>query len=446
MNINEPDRCLECGAKTKNPFCEVHNTLRNRTLHHLFSPFQVCPVGWQLTMMERLFGKNWSRVLIKAGRGVGKSKFADMFALIELLYAKKPQFILIVSVSADVSMEHISWIRSQLLNLDTTYELPKTKDSMSEIILSTGSRIKSIPQSEKTRVGYHPTLKIIDELSRISEDFYDMVIRPMGRSLGAREIIISTPYGESGAFGRLYNSRPADLEIYDIGVEDCWWIDEEQLARERETSPTEAIFQQEFLGNFQPSSNNVFPTESIRACVSSEPFRLKPQDVSIGVDFGRKRDHTAIVIYDLATSSIYYAKRLPLGTDWETQIRHIREILSAYPGSPVYIDGTGIGDVLSEALSDFNVTPVVFTAQNKNKMVSRMQFLLDAKKIKIYGVPDLVSELEHFQYLDKNKQKTGASSGFHDDLVCAALLAISHSNVYGGAPNPPDVNSWSVIV
>lgn len=84
-------------------------------------------------------------------------------------------------------------------------------DTKTMIEFANGSRVVSLPDSEKGIVGFSaPRIIVIDEGARVSEELYNSV-RPMLATGGGSLITLSTPYGNQGWFFRIWDDTAAGV-------------------------------------------------------------------------------------------------------------------------------------------------------------------------------------------------------------------------------------------
>lgn len=189
----------------------------------------------------------------------------------------------------------------------------------------------------------------------------------------------------------------------------------------------------------------------------------------IGVDVGKQRDPTAIVVVEIEVRPVKSTKlrqtteeahylvrslgRIPLGTDYPEVVRQIGRICRGVAnrcGKPpiLSIDATGVGLPVIDLLRASGpvvdrIDAVLFTGSEerveqlelgrvllgKPFMVSRLQALLQFGRIHLPPTSEanaLAQELRDFEIrVDENAhQRSGAfRAGCHDDLVAALGLA-----------------------
>ena len=132
----------------------------------------------------------------------------------------------------------------------------------------------SLPDNQKGVVGFSPTLIIVDEASRVSDELY-LSIRPM-LSLGRCQMVtLSTPFGSRGWFYELWRD-PVRLNAqrwWRITVDHCPRISREFLARER-IEIGDRWFRQEYYCEFVDVADSVFQAESIRHAMTDDVIPL----------------------------------------------------------------------------------------------------------------------------------------------------------------------------
>jgi hypothetical protein len=134
--------------------------------------------------------------------------------------------------------------------------------------LENGSRIVTLPGSEKTIRGFSGTsLLVVDEAARVEDELY-FAVRPMLAVSGGALMMLSTPYGKRGVFFEEWASGRG-WERYEVPARDCPRISEAFLEEERTSLPP-FIFRQEYECSFEDTEDQVFTTELIDRAVTSE--------------------------------------------------------------------------------------------------------------------------------------------------------------------------------
>jgi hypothetical protein len=134
--------------------------------------------------------------------------------------------------------------------------------------LENGSRIVTLPGSEKTIRGFSGTsLLILDEAARVDDELY-FAVRPMLAVSGGALMMLSTPYGKRGVFYEEWTSGRG-WERYEVPARECPRISEAFLEEERSSLPP-FIYRQEYECSFEDTEDQVFTSELIDSALTSE--------------------------------------------------------------------------------------------------------------------------------------------------------------------------------
>jgi phage FluMu gp28-like protein len=134
--------------------------------------------------------------------------------------------------------------------------------------LENGSRIVTLPGSEKTMRGFSgAALLILDEAARVDDGLY-FAVRPMLAVSGGALIMLSTPYGKRGVFFEEWTSG-AGWECYEVPATQCTRIPPAFLEEERTAMP-EWWFAQEYLCEFRETDDQVFTHAMIEGARADE--------------------------------------------------------------------------------------------------------------------------------------------------------------------------------
>jgi hypothetical protein len=134
--------------------------------------------------------------------------------------------------------------------------------------LENGSRIITLPGTEKTIRGFSGvSLLIVDEAARVEDELY-FAVRPMLAVSGGTLIMLSTPYGQRGIFYEEWTGGEG-WERYIVTASECPRIPLGFLEEERKTlGPW--WFAQEFECRFMHTVDQVFATEVIDKAITDE--------------------------------------------------------------------------------------------------------------------------------------------------------------------------------
>jgi hypothetical protein len=213
------------------------------------------PDPWQVKLLTSTSRK----MLLNCSRQSGKSTITAIAALHEALYAA-PAMIIMVSPSQPQSTELFKKVQNfwrQLPGAPTA-----TQESLTRMELSNGSRIISLPGSDKTVRGYSGvTLCIMDEASRVEDELL-AAVRPMLATTSGKFYALSTPAGKRGWWYEQWISGDG-WERIEVRGADCPRITPAFLEEERKAlGPLR--FAQEYECSFNEDSLSVFGADLIK--------------------------------------------------------------------------------------------------------------------------------------------------------------------------------------
>lgn len=180
---------------------------------------------------------------------------------------------------------------------------------------------------------------------------------------------------------------------------------------------------------------------------------LEKNEYFLGLDLGRKQDHSALVILERSLRavntryvdaytqwetqlSVRYAKRWKLGTSYGEVAAAVGDVyrkVEALGRCVLVFDQTGVGDavyeMIRENLRGTNVEGVVLTHELKRDMYSALETNLEQGKLKIAEACQASRELKQ-ELLTVEIRRVGFGykygafdKGAHDDLVMALAIA-----------------------
>jgi len=218
---------------------------------------------WQ----ARLIDDPPKRLLCCCGRQVGKSTAAAVCALNALIY-QAPATVVMISPSLRQSVELFRTTHALYARLAGR---PAAEyESLTRLELENGSRVISLPGSEKTVRGLASVdLIVVDEAARV-EDALLAAVRPMLAVSNGSLFALSTPAGKRGWFYEQW-MRGVGWSRISVKSTECSRIDPAFLQGEREALGP-MLFGQEYLCEFHDEEGAAFLTELISAAfVSSFP-------------------------------------------------------------------------------------------------------------------------------------------------------------------------------
>jgi len=142
--------------------------------------------------------------------------------------------------------------------------------------LTNGSRIVTLPGSEKTVRGFSgAALLLVDEAATVEDDLV-YTVRPMLAVSGGSLLMLSTPFGKHGVFYKEW-VEGAGWDRYEVPATEVPRISPEFLEEER-MSMGDMWYRQEYLCSFEESEDSFFTEEMLRrALVVSDDPPLFPE-------------------------------------------------------------------------------------------------------------------------------------------------------------------------
>jgi hypothetical protein len=220
------------------------------------------PDPWQGDLLR----SDAARMLLLCSRQSGKSTVAAAMALHEALY-RPPALVLLLSPSLRQSQELFRVVAD--LYIDLGRPVSAEQSSALRLGLENGSRIVSLPGTERTVRGYSGVrLLVIDEAARVSDDLYYSV-RPMLAVSGGRLVGLTTPWGKRGWFHHEWTEGGPGWKRVKITAHDCPRISPGFLEQER-AALGEWWYRQEYLCEFVETEDQVFGYDEVMAAISGD--------------------------------------------------------------------------------------------------------------------------------------------------------------------------------
>jgi len=300
---------------------------------------------------------------------------------------------------------------------------------------------KSADQPDNLR-GEGVDFLIIDEAAEVGQYAWENALRPtLTDSADSRMVAISTPQGRNW-FHRLYERGQADdwpqYQSWNFPTLQNPFISHEDVEEARQTTP-DRVFRQEYEAEFVDDSGGVFFDVEDRV----EDYDLEDVDgeppYSVGVDFARHEDWTVAIALD-ATGRVVAFERVQ-SVSWPQIQSLVESLASAYEGV-VNVDASRDNKIVSDLADEgVPVNPVTFSPKRKRELVENLVTRLENGEITLPDVPQLVHELQIFEYdvTPAGNVRYNAPEGFHDDCVDALALAASAlDRVVGAARRQKD--------
>jgi hypothetical protein len=219
------------------------------------------PDPWQRDLLR----SSSERVILNCSRQSGKSTMTAVITLHRALY-HPGSLILCLAPALRQSQELFGKVLGFYRDLGRPVS-PQAERKLS-LELENGSRIVTLPGTEKTIRGFSGTaLLVLDEAARVADELY-FAVKPMLAVSGGALMMMSTPYGKRGVFFEEWTGR-GGWERYEVPADKCPRITEEFLEEERASLPP-WVYRQEYECSFEETEDQVFTTDLIDRAVTSE--------------------------------------------------------------------------------------------------------------------------------------------------------------------------------
>jgi len=274
--------------------------------------------------------------------------------------------------------------------------------------------------------GINPIDVVFDEYAEMDELIWTTIIQPVLRENSGRATFIFTPKGRNHAWRLIeYAKQNPEEWFYSIkNVYDTKSHSSEEIIESKKSMP-EALFNQEFLCSFIDDATSFF--RGIDYCTFEGNIINQPDHVyTLGVDLAKYQDWTVLTPFDATTMQSGLQLRFNQ-IDWNLQKARIQAMSYKFNNAKIKIDKTGVGDPVCEDLQNegVNIEPFTFTEQSRMDLLNHLALLIEQQTIRFAKDPELITELQGFQYkLGKNGKIKIESVAPHDDRVMSLALAV----------------------
>ncbi len=281
---------------------------------------------------------------------------------------------------------------------------------------------------------------VIDEAGYVPERAYYEVLRPMISDTGGWELLMGTPAGHNWFWREWQAAKDRkDAESWQVptlGVA----IEDGKLMRRPHPmenpdfafSEAEALFEtlpqrtfeQEFLAQFMDDAGAVF-----RNVLPAS--RLKPalpvvgHKYTMGVDWGKSNDFTALSVIDATTKQQVALDRFNK-IDYAFQMGRLKIVVEQYKPDTIIAEANSMGEPLIEQLRRGGLRIVAFTttAQSKADIIEGLALALEKGELALLDDEAQKSELQAFgmKRLPGGAFRYEAPEGLHDDCLPPGTL------------------------
>jgi hypothetical protein len=400
-----------------------------------------------------------------AGRQVGKTRALAVIALHEAF--SRPDFrVLVISAGDDAAKE----LLAEAAGLAGSPLLAGSllDDNLSQLVLSNGSVIRSVPASTKRARGKAVDLLILDEAAFIDEELWNAAKFTILARAGSRVVLASTPYGRRDRFfSVLWRRGLPGPEVEPDPLYASWhWpssvsplVDRELLEEWRRTDPPR-VFRREVEAEWVDEAGAYFTSEELDAAVREEARLVPPADaagmpVVGGLDWGFAMDANALVLVGIhleATARredglpVYFVPWLAerYSTAFSVFADEVAQVAEGFTVQRLVSELNGPGIAATEMLrgklpAGVVVEGVSTTARSKENAFGQLKLLLQQRRFLLPPEPELRKQLSalEFETLESGTVRIAVPERLgHDDLAMAlaqAMLVVLEAEL-GPAP------------
>lgn len=401
--------------------------------------------------------------VVCAGRQVGKSRTLAVLALHEAA-TKRNALVLIVS-AGEAASKRLLEDCAAMANASPLLRGSVLDESKSQLTLSNGSRILSVPASQRQIRGWSVDLLIIDEAAFIDAEIWRAAEPAIIARPGSRVVLCSTPWGSMEHFFRQLWRRGMDAPD---GMVAAWhWpssvsplVDDALLEQWRETWPPRE-FATEVQAEWVDDSGAYFSSAELDAAATVEAMVLPEEAAGLGavvggVDWGFARDANALSVLaarpevDERGRKRFWVPyvREAFALPYDEWIDELTAAASGFRFERLVCESNGVGAmpsmVLAKRFAETGVRdvvePVATTAALKETAFGWARVLLSQGRLELPREPALLKQLRslEFEQLPSGGLRIAVPerSG-HDDVAMSLCLAL-HGALAADVPGVED--------
>jgi hypothetical protein len=391
-----------------------------------------------------------------AGRQVGKSRLFAILALHQA-FAVPNSTVLLVSAGDTASKRLLEEVASLAL-ASPFLSGSIVEDTSKMFVLSNGSKILSVPASQRQIRGWPVDLLIVDEAGFIDQEVWRSAEPTIIARPGSRVLLCSTPWGGPEHFFRQLWRRGMDAP--DDHVASWHWpstasplVDAELLA-EIQGRESPHYFAMEYLAEWVDDVGAYFSEAELAGAVAD--YELVPpaeagvkvgQWVVGGVDWGFARDANALAVVgprdaDERGRTRFWVPWVEAQTgmpyaDWIDYVVSTSSLAGdGYHYGSLVCELNGVGmmpsQVLNTRMTELGghglVYPVTTSTSSKENAFGYIKLLLQQRRLDLPNHPELLKQLRglQFEVLPSGGMRIAVPERLgHDDLAMAFAMAVS---------------------
>jgi Terminase RNaseH-like domain/Terminase large subunit, T4likevirus-type, N-terminal len=268
---------------------------------------------------------------------------------------------------------------------------------------------------------------VLDEAAFMPPHIWSQIIQPMLVDRKGSALFLSTPRGHNW-FHDLYQlgiQRRRGWRAFHFTSYDNPLLDPADLDSIKLTIP-DRIWREEYLAQFVGDSGQVFRNLLAAATAPLNAVPLPNTRYVMGIDWGRSRDYTALVIIDADRAQVVFVDQFR-EVAFAQQRDRIQTEFQRWQPAVVWAEENSIGAPNVEALQaeGIPVRPFKTTAQSKAPLIEGLALAIERCDLALVNEERLIAQLSAYELkrMPGGGYRYGAPSGLHDDLVIALAIA-----------------------
>lgn len=382
------------------------------------------PYPFQRGIINDILDKDDMFYTMTCGRQIGKT----LLLINMLLYygINKPKSTLLwVSPFYSMGVKVLSEIIDAIEDSGIVNEANKSEKI---ITLINGSRIyfRSAEKPETIR-GLSIDYAFIDEAQDVSDDAFNKSILPTLTAKGKKCLIAGTPKTKNWFYTYFQRGGQSNYNSYTAPSSISPYVSEAFLKEQKESLPP-AIFNQEFMAEWQEGDGEVF-TNIDGVCILDSYVSTNERTYA-ALDVGTKGDYAVLTIMDRNGRVAHIWRER--GLEYTQIVDKVSYLCNQYK-SKLLVEANGVGDPVYEMIRKKyrNTEAFITSNQSKENIIRRLISDIADSALELPSpnlFQPLYKELQMFQYkyLPSGKVQYAAMSGAHDDTVMS--LAICNWN------------------
>lgn len=331
---------------------------------------------WQAEALNAL--KNYGRVAIRSGHGVGKSCMAS-WAILWFLFAFENAKVICTAPTIrqlyDVLWSELSkWLKRSPL-LSDLFEWQKTKIAFKEASAEWFAVARTAAQPENLQ-GFHAEnlLFVLDEASGISDDIFEVVSGAL-TGLNNKLILLGNPTKTAGFFKRAFFEERELFYTMKVSSLDSALVSNEYAQRLIKTYDMDSdVVRVRVLGEFPRGESDCLISLELIESAMNRDKNLRGELI-FGVDVARQGSDSTVIATRLGDNLLSLKKwrHADLMTTCGRILNHITQMMTKYKArrADVRVDDDGIGagvtDRLKELFREKNISAQIQPCHNGGK-------------------------------------------------------------------------------